>query len=91
MSAAGARGGDTTGIGTAGATWRTSAKIVAGIVGADVGASHAAHAVDGNVRVVNKLGLGYFRSRLVEHFDIVWKRHEVRWPSRRARPSHLDI
>ena len=57
MSAAGARGGDTstTGMGTAGATWRTSAEIVAGIVGADVGASHAAHAVDGNLVVTNIL------------------------------------
>ena len=43
----------------------------------------------GTVRVVNNLGLGYFRSKLVEHFDILWQRHEVKWPSRRARPSHL--
>ena len=41
------------------------------------------------VRVVNTLGLGFFRSRLVEHFDILWQQNAIKWPSRRGRPGTL--
>jgi hypothetical protein len=31
-------------------------------------------------RIVRKLSQKFFRERLVEHFDIVWKRNELVWP-----------
>ncbi|KAL7544770.1 hypothetical protein ACHAWF_008135 [Thalassiosira exigua] len=31
---------------------------------------------------VQKLDLTYFKSKLVGHFDICWKQHKIRWPSR---------
>lgn len=37
------------------------------------------------VRCVRKLGLGFFRRKLVEHFDILWKQNKVKWPQRRGR------
>ena len=37
------------------------------------------------VRIVRKLSLKYFRSKLVEHFDIKFRRGEVVWPSRRGK------
>jgi len=40
--------------------------------------------VEGEVRVVKNLSLGYFRKKLVEHFDIKWQRNEIKWPSRRG-------
>jgi hypothetical protein len=33
-------------------------------------------------RIVCKLSQKYFREKLVEHFDIVWRRNEVVWPRR---------
>ena len=36
------------------------------------------------VRKVADLGLGYFRSRLVEHFDILFKQNKIKWPARRG-------
>ncbi|KAL7475923.1 hypothetical protein ACHAW6_001816 [Cyclotella cf. meneghiniana] len=33
------------------------------------------------IREVCLLSLAFFRSRLVEHFNIVWRRNEVVWPS----------
>ena len=45
---------------------------------------HSHHGlVDGEVRVVRKLGLGFFRSRLVEHYDILWKQNKITWPKSR--------
>ena len=43
------------------------------------------------IRIVKDLSLDYFRDRLIEHFDILWERHEVVWPSRNgvARPSYI--
>ena len=41
-------------------------------------------AVIGEVRVVSKLPLGFFRSRLVEHFDIKFKNGDIKWPARRG-------
>jgi len=39
------------------------------------------------VRIVRKLSLQFFRSKLVEHFDIKFKRGEIVWPCRRgSRP-----
>ena len=35
-------------------------------------------------RVVNKLPLRFFRSKLVEHFHILWTRNKIVWPT--ARP-----
>jgi hypothetical protein len=34
--------------------------------------------------VVRNLSLKYFRGCLVEHFDILFHRHQVQWPARRA-------
>lgn len=48
----------------------------------DVGEANADN--DNDVREVRKLSLAFFRSKLVEHFGIVWNRHEVVWPSRRG-------
>ena len=48
----------------------------------DVGKSNAEN--DNDVRVVRKLSLAFFSSKRVEHFGIVWKCHEVVWPSRRG-------
>ena len=38
----------------------------------------------GEVRVVKDLGPGFFRSKLMEHFDILWRRGEIEWPTRRG-------
>ena len=43
-------------------------------------------------RKVSDLGLGYFRSRLVEHFDILFKQNKIKWPVSRGchhNPSQL--
>jgi hypothetical protein len=37
---------------------------------------------DQRKRVVRLLDFDYFRSRLVEHFDILFQRQEIQWPSR---------
>jgi hypothetical protein len=34
------------------------------------------------VRYVPRLSYGYFRSRLVEHFDILSTQNKIKWPSR---------
>jgi DDE superfamily endonuclease len=46
-------------------------------------------AIAQNVRVVRDLSLDFFRSRLVEHFSIMYERREVLWPSRtgQGRPK----
>ena len=36
---------------------------------------------------VRELGLNYFRSKLVSHFDIAYKRGEVEWPKRNGIPT----
>ncbi|CAB9502528.1 Plant transposon protein [Seminavis robusta] len=41
-------------------------------------------AIDGSVRV-NSLTYDDFRNRLVEHFDIQFRRHRVRWPERQRQ------
>ena len=40
-------------------------------------------------RVFNRLGLGFFRAKLVEHFYIMWKKGGVKWPSRKSQLRHL--
>lgn len=42
------------------------------------------HYADNEVRVVCKLSLNYFRSRLVEHFDILFHDGKVVWPRSRC-------
>ena len=39
---------------------------------------------DGHVRIVGNLGLGFFRNRLVEHFDILFTQNRLVWPERRV-------
>ena len=59
--------------------------------GSEVESSH--DAVDNNdgtekVRVVHRLSLNFFRSRLVEHFNIQFRRRELMWiHGRGAKPS----
>ena len=36
----------------------------------------------GPVRIVRKLTHDQFRSRLVDHFDILFKKNEIKWPRR---------
>jgi hypothetical protein len=33
-------------------------------------------------RIVRKLSQDYFRTRLVEYFDILFKKNRIQWPSR---------
>jgi len=40
------------------------------------------------VRVVRNLSLNYFRRKLIEHFDILFQRKELVWPSHRASLSN---
>ena len=35
-----------------------------------------------NVRRVWKLSLPFFRAKLIEHFDILWRQHKIEWPLR---------
>jgi DDE superfamily endonuclease len=46
-------------------------------------AGEIAHAPDGSIQV-NSLTYKEFRSRLVEHFDILYRKHQVRWPCRQT-------
>ena len=46
--------------------------------------------LDGDVRIVKDLGLGYFRSRLVEHFDILFQQNKIEWPARRGKQPDLN-
>ena len=39
--------------------------------------------VDG-VRIVSDLSLNFFCGQLIEHFDILFERHQIQWPSRRG-------
>lgn len=44
----------------------------------------------GPVRIVRKLSHDQFRSRLVDHFDILFKKNEIKWPRRLgARPPTM--
>ena len=49
---------------------------------------HSHHGLgDGEVRIVRKIGLGFFRSRLVEHYDILWQQNKIVWPSSRKQSN----
>jgi hypothetical protein len=53
----------------------------------EMGSCHADDAndsVDG-IRVVRNLSLNYFRGRLVEHFDIMFKEGKITWPRSRGK------
>lgn len=47
-------------------------------------ADNDAMAAGEDVRHVRNLSLQYFRSKLVEHFEIMFDRHEIIWPKRRG-------
>ena len=38
---------------------------------------------ENSVQVVRHLSVKYFRCKLIEHFDILFKRHELVWPTHR--------
>jgi hypothetical protein len=42
-------------------------------------------------RVVKDLSLPYFRSKLIQHFDIAFKRNEIQWPGRRNQQDQIQI
>jgi hypothetical protein len=35
-----------------------------------------------NIRRVWKLSLPFFRGKLIDHFDILWRQHKIEWPVR---------
>lgn len=39
----------------------------------------------GGIRRVRDMTLRRFRSKLIEHFDILWNKQEVEWPSRTGK------
>ena len=44
----------------------------------------------GQVRIVRKLTNDQFRGRLVEHFDILYKKNQIKWPRRHGvRPPTM--
>eukprot|EP00797_Seminavis_robusta_P020115 Sro3065_g343090.1 Plant transposon protein (509) ;mRNA; r:3511-5037 len=45
------------------------------------------YALDGSV-LVNSLAYDDFRNRLVEHFDIMFRKNRVRWPTQRATTNN---
>jgi hypothetical protein len=47
-----------------------------------------ATAPDGT-RVVRHLSLDFFRCKLVEHFDILWQKGDVKWPESSTRKPTL--
>ena len=44
---------------------------------------------DGRVRSVRDLDFEYFRGRLVEHFDILYAKGLIVWPSRHGTPAPI--
>jgi len=42
------------------------------------------------VRIVCKLSQKHFRQKLVEHFDILWRRNDLVWPQRTGRPPPAE-
>lgn len=45
-------------------------------VGKDINSSEASHSC------VRKMKLADFKARLIEHFDILWEKNQIKWPSR---------
>ena len=72
-------------------------------VGIDVNESDERHPVDLDsdvsdsvlvtdcieLRPVSELGLGFFRSRLVEHFDILFKQNQIQWCTGRGQQPNM--
>jgi DDE superfamily endonuclease len=46
---------------------------------------------ENTVRVARNLSLDFFRSRLVEHFDILFQRNEIQWPVRSGEERTNDL
>jgi hypothetical protein len=44
---------------------------------------------NGSVRRVRDLSLEYFRGKLVEHFNILFHKKQIRWPTRMEQPAPL--
>lgn len=60
-------------------------------VGASYGGGGGVGDGDGNgTRLVRKMSLATFRSKLVEHFHIKWQCHEIKWPERRGTRQPYD-
>ena len=51
-----------------------------------INSDDAVAAQDG-VRIVRKLSQTFFRQKLVEHFDILWRRNDLVWPQRTGLPT----
>ena len=45
----------------------------------------------GEVRQVRNMSMRAFRAKLIEHFDIQWRRNAVRWPSRTGVLQMTDL
>jgi hypothetical protein len=41
-----------------------------------------AQATVNGIRIVRRLSLRFFKERLGKHFDIMWSRNKIEWPSR---------
>ena len=44
-----------------------------------------------NIQQTSELGLGFFHSRLVDHFDILFKQNKIQWPARRGMQPNLIL
>lgn len=42
-------------------------------------------------KVVKKLSLNYFRSKLIKHFNIAFQRNEIQWPGKRNQLNELPF
>ena len=42
-------------------------------------------------RDITKMSLAAFREKLVQHFDVKWRRHELSWPERREGGPVVDL
>jgi hypothetical protein len=40
-----------------------------------------------SVRIIRKLSLPYFRDKLVQHFDILFRQNKIKWPTRMGAPA----
>ena len=42
-----------------------------------------------NIQIVRKIPIEIFQAKLIEHFDIIFKRNNIRWPSRCKNKSTI--
>ena len=54
-------------------------------VAEDAGIVEDASMSEGGVRYVKNMSMKLFRSKLVEYFDIKWRRGEIVWPKSRGK------